>query len=545
MASKGESRHGGQLVAESLEALGVSMVFGVPGIHALALWDGIRRLGLQVVVNRTELAATFAADGYARLTGRTGVVLLSTGPGALNSLTGIMEAARAHVPLLAITSQIPRALLGRGRGYLHELPGQLAVFSPIAKAVFRAETAEAVPGILAAAWHATRSAPWGPVVVEIPVDVLVGNTEVPALDSQSVFEPVPVRATTMALAGATRVLAGARRPVIWAGGGVLRSGASQELQQLAERLQAPVALTYMGKGALSTDHPLCLGSSCDDRAYQELLEEADVILCLGTELGAETTGQWTLKLQGRIVQVDAAPERMGATYPSLPVVSDVREFLRAVLELPESKLPYRDDPDAVQRVATARRRIRDGLQNQDRNMELDVLDGISAALGPLGVGVFDMTIAAYWAAAHLPVVQPNHFLYPLGSGTLGYALPAALGAALAEPERRVLAVVGDGGLQYALGELATMMQFHVLVTLLIIDDGAYGILREYQLDSFAMTYATDLHQPSFPQLAAAFGLPVCVTTPGRLATDLTDSLTRDGPNVVVLTESLRTAQPTS
>lgn len=533
-------RNGGQLVVESLAALDVRMVFGVPGVHALSLWEGLRRLGMKAVVTRTELAAGFAADGYARSSGQTGVLFLSTGPGALNSLTAIMEAARAHVPVLAVTSQVPRAVLGRGRGYLHELSDQLACFAPLTKVALRAETAESVPGTLAAAWQAARTPPAGPVVVEIPVDVLMAETRVAALDAGAAEPPPPPRPTARAVGEVVELLAHAERPVIWAGGGTLRAGAGGELRQLAERLDAPVALTYMGKGALGSDHPLCLGSTCDDRAYQEVIEEADVLLCLGTELGAETTGQWSLKPTGRLVQVDAAPARMGATYPAVPVVADVREFLRAVLAVSETALPSRPGGAGKQRVARVRARVRDGLERQGRQAELSILRAIDDALGSTGIGAFDMTIAGYWAAAHLPVRQPDQFLYPLGSGTLGYALPAALGAHMAHPDRRVLAVVGDGGIHYALGELATMGQTGARVTLLIVDDGAYGILREYQQESFGATFATSLRQPAWRDLATAFGLPVRVSTPADLAEDLR----AEGPNVVVLPAQLVSAGPT-
>lgn len=540
-----ERRNGGELVIESLQALGVSVVFGVPGIHALALWEGIRRHQLRAIVTRTELAATFAADGYARSTGRTGVVLLSTGPGALNSLTGMMEAARAHVPLLAIVSQVPRAVIGRGRGYLHDLAGQLDCFRPLTKAAFRAETVEAIPGILHQAWQAARTVPWGPVVMEIPVDALTMQTHVPALDKTAAVDPDLPEASPQVFSEAVRTLAQAQRPVIWAGGGVLRAGASLELQQLAERLQAPVALTYMGKGALPADHPLCVGSACDDGAFKEIIEDADVLLCLGTELGAETTGQWTLQPRGRLVQVDAAAERIGTTYPALPIVADVRMFLQNLLALSDRELPVRRESNAAQQVAQVQRRIRQGLEEQGRTVELHVMDAIAQALAQSDVGAFDMTIAAYWAAAYLPVARPNQFLYPLGSGTLGYAFPAALGAATAPSHQRTLAVCGDGGLHYALGELATAVQFRLPVTLLIIDDSAYGILREYQLQAFGTTHATTLHQPSFTKLAVAFGLPVRTTTADRLAADLLDSMRSEGPNVVVLPVTLSSAQATS
>src|SRR5918997_4487391 len=182
MSQAVETRIGGHVVAESLEALGAEAAFGLPGIHALAIWEGLRTSGIRYVGFRTELASGFAADGYARAGGRPAPLLLSTGPGALNSLTALMEAATAHVPVVAISSQEPRALLGRGRGFLHELPDQRAVFAPVVKHAVRAESAEGLPEQLAAAWRTALTPPAGPVYLEIPVDVLEEETAVPVPD---------------------------------------------------------------------------------------------------------------------------------------------------------------------------------------------------------------------------------------------------------------------------------------------------------------------------------------------------------------------------
>ena len=221
--------------------------------------------------------------------------------------------------------------------------------------------------------------------------------------------------------------------MLWAGGGVERSGAWAELAALAERLDAPVATTYMGKGAFPADHPLSVGSGCDEAAFQALLAEADVVLAVGTELGAETTGQYDLAFGGRLIHLDAAPERIGATYPALGLVGDARATLAALLEaLPASGKP-RANGDGAARAAAVRERIARGLDAQGRELERGLLADVAAAAGADAVIGWDMTILAYWAAAHFPQHRRRGFLYPLGSGTLGYALPAALGAQAALP----------------------------------------------------------------------------------------------------------------
>jgi acetolactate synthase-1/2/3 large subunit len=533
------TRIGGHVVVECLDALGADTVFGVPGIHALAIWDGLRESRLRYLGFRTELNAGFAADGYARASGKPAPLLLSTGPGALNSLTALMEAASAHVPVVAIASQIPRELIGQGRGYLHELPDQRASFAPLVKWTGRAERTAELPDVLAEAWRQALTPPSGPVFAEIPVDVLTGEADVEPvgeLDGEVAASAVP------GIEEALRLIAAAERPVLWAGGGVSRSGAWPELAGLAERVRAPVVTSYMGKGTFPEDHPLAAGSAADEAAFKELVESADVLVCIGTELGAETTGQYSLRPGGQIVQIDAAAERIGGTYPALGLVGDAKVVLGAILE----RLPAREPDGQAERAAwEVRDRIGRGLDEQGRELERGLLATIREVLPRDAVHAWDMTILAYWAGAHFPALSPRRFLYPLGSGTLGYAWPAALGAKAALPDTPVLAVAGDGGFLYNVAELASARQNQLGAKLLLVDDGGYGILREYQRDSFGETFAVDLVQPDFVALAEAFGVPVRSTTPETLGEDLAWALGEEGPAVVVLRTRLEMWTPTA
>ncbi len=540
-AAASPRRTGGHLVVQGLQALGAEVAFGVPGIHALAIWEALRTNPMRVYGARTELCAGFAADGYARSTGRPAPLLLSTGPGALNSLTAVMEAACSHVPVVAISSQIPSELLGRGRGYLHELPDQLACFAPLVKHAAGATSLDSIPQLLAQAWEIALSPPSGPVYLEVPVDLLERETDdaVTELASPST-RPSASTAARAAITTAAELLGSAQRPVIWAGGDVLRAGARTELCELAERLDVPVATTYMGKGALPDEHPLAAGCGCDEAALQELLTEADVMLCVGTELGAETTGQYTLRFSGRLIQIDAAPARIGASYPALALVGDAKSILRVLIE----RVPARPPSGARDRVATVRGRITDGLQRQGRETELALLQTVQEALAPDAISCWDMTILGYWAAPHLRLGACQQFLYPLGSGTLGYAWPAAIGASLAHPGRMVLAVVGDGGIQYALGELGAAVQHGVNAKLLIVDDGAYGILREYQRDAFGHTTAVELSSHDLAAVARGFGAPVATASAAELGAQLAWALAHDGPAVVVLEARIAAARPT-
>jgi acetolactate synthase-1/2/3 large subunit len=531
---------GGQLVAEALEALGAEAAFGVPGIHALAIWEGMRTSSIRTIGLRTELNAGFAADGYARTSGRPAVLLLSTGPGALVSLAALMEAASSHVPVVAIASQIPRDLIGHGRGYLHELRDQLASFAPVVKWAARAEADREVPALLAEAWQHAVTPPSGPVFVEIPVDILTGDTSISPPEKRAKTQVAFTVASGPALDEAAGLLNSSERPVLWAGGGVLRSGAWAELAELAWRLGAPVATTYMGKGAFSADDALSAGSACDEGAFKELLEAADVVLAVGTELGAETTAQYSLAFAGTLIHVDAAAERVGATYPALALPGDARWALGELLQRVEQR-----SGDGAVRAARIRERIKQGLAEQDRDLERRLLQTIRTAVPGDAVTAWDMTILAYWAGAHFPVLEPRTFLYPLGSGTLGYAWPAALGASVATPGTPVLAIVGDGGFLYGTQELAAARQYGLQTVVLVVDDGGYGILREYQRDSFGETTAVDLEEPDFLALAEAYGIPAERTTPEDLGAALERAFAHDGPALVHLPVHLRMWTPTA
>ena len=550
MSSQVKARTGGHLIIECLEALGAAVAFGVPGIHALSIWEGLRSSSIRTLNFRTELNAGFAADGYARVSGQATPLLLSTGPGALNALTALMEAASAYVPVVAIASQIPSEMIGRGRGYLHELHDQLASFAPIVKWAAQAHRAEQIPELMAEAWRRALTPPSGPTYIEVPVDLLTG--EVPVARTGDLRVEIAASAPGRdQLENAAAVLAQSQTPVIWAGGGVLRSGAWEPLRLLAEHLDAPVATTYMGKGAIPEDHPLSAGSAPDDRAFQELLTNADVLLCVGTELGAETTAQYQLRFGGRLIQIDADAPKIGATYAAIGLVGDARATLDALVErigrrrgVGSQTVPTIAKQTGELRARAVRERIRHGLDAQDRELERGLLSGIRRVLPRDAVNAWDMTILGYWAAAQFPTYSPRRFLYPLGSGTLGYAWPAALGAKAALPQTSALAVVGDGGFMYGAGELMTARQHQLDAKLFLIDDAGYGILREYQRESFAETHAVDLVEPDFLALCTACGVPARATSAERVGADLTWALEVDGPAAVIFRGPLVAAKPT-
>ena len=541
-------RTGGDLVIETLSALGASTVFGIPGQHALALFDALGRSNLAFFSSRVENNAAFAADGYARATNRPAVLIVSTGPGALTALAGLHEAYASAVPMIVISSQIPEAGLGgRRKGMLHELDDQQASARNVTKTQETLHTASSIPYALEDAWRTALTAPQGPVWLEIPQDVLLGPATVPAPGE------IPLTIPQLAPHGgsvrrAAQLLAGAHLPAIVAGGGVRRSGttAKAALQQLAELIDAPVVCTPGGNSVFPYDHPLSLGGWVEDRYVTEVLEDADVLLAVGTSLGEISSNYYSMKPRGQLIQIDAHVRVLESNYSGLGVRADAGLALEQLTSAiqhsgpPVTSVWHGQTPTEM--VRTVRQRVQDGLAAQDLQHELSVMHAIRSATPSDAHTFWDMTIAGYWAWNMWDAHQGS-FHSAQGAGGIGYAFPAALGGA-AGTGQRVLAVSGDGSAMYSIAELAAAKQHDIPVTWLIIDDGGYGILREYMHDAFGQTTATELTRPDFAKLAESFDIPATIADPDTLQHALRAAWKGHGPNVVVLETTLAMWKPT-
>jgi acetolactate synthase-1/2/3 large subunit len=531
-------RNGGDVVVETLAALNVSHVFGIPGQHALGLFDAIRRSNLTFVSSRVENNSAFGADGYARVTGEVGVLFLSTGPGALTALGALQEAYATGVPLLVITSQVPRSGLGLRKGMLHQLDDQQRSATNVTKSTAVVHEAAEIPSLLADAWALAQSAPAGPTWVEIPQDVLLEATHVPPV--VSVIADVaerPARAELIDEAAA--MLTAAQNPVILAGGGVRRSvGGPEALVTLAELLDAPVVSTVGGKGAIAFDHPLSAASWIEDGLTTELLENADVLLAVGTAIGEVTSNYFTFRPRGRLVHVDAEPRVLEANHPGLSIHADAALALQAIAKL----VPARSAASGARIAAELRNTVEHRLAQQDLAPELMLVDDLRAAVPASAHTFWDMTIAGYWAwSAWNPLDGGFHSAQ--GSGGLGFAYPAALAAAIGSGTR-TFAVSGDGGAMYSIAELATARQHDADVTWLIVDDGGYGILREYMTAEFGQATATELTRPDFVALASSFGVPAYLASLDDVGEIVSRTFAESGPAVVVLPTVLRMFAPT-
>ncbi|HZB77704.1 MAG TPA: thiamine pyrophosphate-binding protein [Solirubrobacteraceae bacterium] len=513
---------GAQVIVKELEAAGVEVCFGLPGVHNLALWEALRDSPIRLVGVRHEQAAAYAADGYARATGRLGVALTTTGPGAANTLGAVGEAWASRSPILVVATDIPTTLRRPGvyRGVLHETNGQDRMFDPVTVAGAVVDTAD---GLRRAMAHVTRPH-GGPAYLEVPTDLLAADAEGPEADA-----PAPLPGFVAAGEAAYRLIEEARQPLIWAGGGA--RDRADEVRALAERLAAPVLTTYGGRGVLPPGHPCDVGMPPHVEPAGRLWDEADLVIAFGSDLDGMNTQNWLQPQPPRIVAVNTDPEDAAKNY----------QVDLCVGRLDLDRIRPRDGSPA-ERLRAVRAEACRALDPR----ALRFLDAVSYALPEDANVVCDMCIPGYWIGGFHGFHHPRKLHYPVGWGTLGFAFPAALGVALAGTGPTV-SISGDGGFLYACGELATMAQERLPFTAVIVDDGGYGMLRYDQLKAGDEPYGVDLLTPDFAAMAEAFGVPA--ETVEGLDDTFGEALARhvadDAPSVLVARGEALVPPPTT
>ncbi len=486
----------GRQLLRLLEAYGVDTAFGIPGVHTIELYRALGESPIRHVTPRHEQGAGFMADGYARASGKPAACFIITGPGMTNIATAMGQALADSVPMLVISSVNRRDTLGRGQGRLHELPSQQQTLAGVSVFSHTLHDPAALPELLARAFAIFRGARPGPVHIEIPIDLFDAPVAEPLPSPIEVFPPAPAPA---AIARAAEWLHRAERPLLLLGGGC--AAAPEAARALVERLQAPTLTTINAKGVLGQDHPLDLGATASLPPARRLAAEADVILALGTELGEtdyDLVFDAGFRLNGRLIRVDIDPQQLGRNHNAdLALVADAGETLDALLQaLPEGR---RDDGRAAS--------VRDALalaEDPELAPYVPLYATLRATL-PEAILVGDSTGPVYAGnfLASLPAPR-RWFNAATGYGTLGYGLPAALGAALACPERPVVALVGDGGLQFVIGELATARDLDHPVAVVIWNNQGYDEIRRYMAMHEVPQLGVDLTAPDFAGLAGAY-----------------------------------------
>ena len=504
------ARNGSQILLDALQANGVEYIFGIPGTLTLPVYDAmIDRAGATPIVTRHEQGAGFAADGYAKVSGKTGVVFTVPGPGGTNIATALRSAYEDAVPIVAVTTTLADNM--RNRSAIHDVDMEKALAGCVKKALTPDSVAGIAPAVEAAFHWAVAGRP-GPAQVVMKADLFQAEEERVIIGPEFEMPPPAPPVDERALDEIAESLLAARRPVIYAGNGVVSARCERQVQLLASRLSAPVVTSVKGRGILSEADPLSFGL-VHFLGSEEMLEEADFCLALGTGFGQFATFYFKAPMPKNLVQIDIDPERIGRNYPaSKGLVSDLNPALEGLLK----RISNGEDvalSEGHVRVREGKRRYEERLRSFSTKPAeppfhgLFVMKTLRQNTSPDTIFVSDSSATQSWLMEQAFVIyRPRSILLSEAYQSMGYALGAAIGAKLGAPDRPVCAVVGDGSFTMVCGELATATAFDLSITYIIFNDGEYNALRHSQKHVFGERYiATSLNNPDFPELARAFG----------------------------------------
>ena len=508
---------GSDRLCQALENLSIDTIFGLPGSQNVALFDSLRTSRLRMVVATHELAASFMANGYARASGRPGVLLTIPGPGFTYALTGLAEARLDSAPLLHILGQPPS---DPDRRFQLQALDQSAILAPLVKRVFEVAEIDRLEDVLAEAYALCRSGEPGPVVVHVPANLAAEAGESRPVRPRSDPPPLPP------IGDLERRLSDARRPLLYVGQGAF--DASRELAALVEARRIPVITTTSGRGVLSEDHPWVVPfdrGSTD--ALNELVQTSDLVLVLGCKFSHNGAHGFRLKLpKDRLVHADASADVLGANYPASAIlIADIPALVRALHESSGATVSSwtEEQVDGWKRRAFERYSTR--WEPKVRGLDPPTVEEFFAALRRAmpddSCLVLDSGLHQMLARRHFRVRVPRGFLLPTDLQAMGYALPAAIGAKIARPERTIVALLGDGGFAISGMELLTAVREQVRLTVIVFNDGHFGLIRKQQLGATRHAYGTELHNPDFRQIAEAVGARYV-----RTGDDAEDSLHR-------------------
>ena len=487
---------GGEALVRSLYQEGVRVVFGLPGVQLYGVMAALRdEPRIRFVNTRHEQATSFMADGYARASGSFGTALVVPGPGLLNAMSGLSTAYSASSPVLMISGQVPRDSIGKDVGLLHEVNDQQECIRPVTKWRRRVLQVADVPAAVREAVIQLRSGRPRPVEIEMPPETMEDEGLVELLPPVEVRPQVP---SGRDLDRAVEALLAARRPLIYAGGGVHLSGAHEALGQVAEHLQAGVAQSAEGKGAVSDHNSLSLGAALwRESALRAHVQEADVVLAVGSRLA-----QVTFKPGTRIVQIDADEQEIGRNHKdTLGLVGDARATLEALLERLRAAAAPRTSRKAEHEALRARTAAENTMEPN-----ASIIKSLRAGTPENTILVAGMTQIGYYSRPFWPVYEPRTYLSSSYSGNLGYAYPVALGAKVARPDRPVVSVSGDGGFLFNAQELSTAARHRINVVAVVFNDSSYGNVARDLDESWGGQYGAELQNPDFMKLADAFGV---------------------------------------
>ncbi len=520
------SMTGGEAIVSGLVAHGVDTVFGLPGAQIYGLFDAFHQAQLKVIGARHEQACGYMAYGYARSTGRASVFSVVPGPGVLNAGAAMLTAFGSNEPVLCLTGQVPTAFLGKGRGHLHEMPDQLATLRTFVKWADRIEYPDAAPTLVSRAFQEMLSGRRGPVALEMPWDVFTQRAETgPA----KVFDPFPApQPDSDRIKDAAALVAASRTPMIFVGSGAIH--ARDEILELAEAIDAPVVAFRSGRGIVSNAHELGVTMA----AAYKLWPTTDLMIGIGSRMELPTMFRWPFRPDDlKSVRIDIDPSEMRRLTPDVAVVSDAkagtRELLAAVGKAGTRKTSGRRA--AIREAAAAALKEIQTVQPQ-----MAYLNILREVLPPNAIVTDELSQVGFASWYGFPVYEPRTFITSGYQGTLGSGFPTALGAKVANPDRPVVAITGDGGFMFAVAELATAVQFNIGVVTLVFNNNSYGNVRRDQRQRFdGRVVASDLVNPDFVKLAESFGVAAGrVTSPDHFRPALEKALAHGGPYLIAV-----------
>lgn len=521
---------GADLVADALAQLEVEHVFAIVSIHNMPMLDAINRLGkTQIIDVRHEQAGTHAADGYARASGKLGVIIASTGPGTANTVTGLYEAQFGSSRVLVITGQVETAFYGKGLAYVHEAEQQVPMLASVCRRVESPGHADQLGPALAAVVADILAGRGAPGALEIPIDIQYAANQPSKMPVPDLVQFTPNEKTVAQVVDALRKT---ERRIIVAGGGVIAAGAQDAVCRLAEHLNAPVITTVDGRGTLRETHPLCIGNFYNAAGLHEAIQDADLTLAVGTKFAVGVEGQFAAQTPpGTLVQIDIDPRMIGRAHRvAIGLMADAKlaldEINRQLSTFAPNNVRFRDE------LLAAGEAVRQATRHRLGPDWPKVMDCIRHKLPADSVIVRDQTISAYsWGNQLLPILQPRTSINPT-SGAIGPGFPMSIGAAIAT-RRKTLVVHGDGGFMFHATELATCAQYQVPLIICVFNDSGYGVLRWLQQARLGRINETELGKVDFVKMADSMGVPgQRAANPDAFERALDDALAAAGPYLI-------------
>ncbi|MGO4889404.1 thiamine pyrophosphate-binding protein [Anaerobacillus sp. MEB173] len=520
-------------IVQELVRAGVEVAFGIVSIHNMPIYDAILREGsIHLVCSRGESGAVNMADGYARATGKLGVVITSTGTGAGNAAGSLVEAWAAGTPILHLTGEVASNYLGTGRGYIHEMKDQLSMMEGSSKKAIRLRKPEQTSAVVRNAIQDAFAAPSGPVTLEIPIDfqsAIIPNNPIQEVRSTTINHSIPYLPEEALIK-----ISNSRRPVIWAGGGVITAGASKEVQELAEMIGAAVITSQSGKGSIPEDHPQCIGHFAAYELTKDLLKNSDLLISIGVRFRGNETSNWKVSVPNEHISIDADWLAMNRNYESTyGLVGDAKEILTKIIH-DISDMSITPDKEYIEEVKTVREKLRTQLRETLGPYE-QILDGMQKVLPRNSILVRDVTVQAnVWGSRLFEIYEPRTSIHASGGG-IGQGLPTAIGAQIACKDQQVVLMAGDGGFMVNVGEMAVAAQENLPLIVVLFDDAGYGVLRNIQDAAYGRQVAVDLLSPDFVLLAKSMGFEASrIGSPDEFTAELEKAIENEKPTMIVV-----------